>query len=145
MNTKTQTPPFQHSGTFERLMDAYEQNYILMRRLFGDLKHLKSGDECPWDANITSKIIAKSKFTLDVQFTDQLVVGNKNRPLKLKVRVYHDARTAELLDPAHRNQCLQELTSKCTEQQFKRNRLLKNWLIKQVNILSGGYNLSMPE
>lgn len=137
MNTNTQTIPLHRSGTFDRLMEAYEQNYILMRRLFGDLRHLQSGDECPWNANVTSKIIAKSKFTLDVQFTDQLVMGNKKRPLKLKVRVYHDARTAELLDSVHRDQCLQNQASKCTEQQFKRNQLLKNWLIKQLNILSG--------
>jgi uncharacterized protein YqiB (DUF1249 family) len=137
MNTNTRTIPFHRSGTFDHLMEAYEQNYILMRRLFGNLQHLQSGDECPWNVNVTSKIIAKSKFTLDVQFTDQLVMGNKKRPLKLKVRVYHDARTAELLDSVHRDQCLQNQASKCTEQQFKRNQLLKNWLIKQLDTLSG--------
>lgn len=137
MNTNTSTVSFRRSGAFDRLMEAYEQNYILMRRLFGDLRHLQSGDECPWNANVTSKIIAKSKFTLDVQFTDQLVVGVKKRPLKLKVRVYHDARTAELLDTVNRDQCLQNQAIQCTEQQLKRNQLLKNWLIDQLNTLSG--------
>lgn len=137
MNTNTQTTSYDRSGTFDHLMDAYEQNYILMRRLFGDLRHLQNGDECPWNANVTSKISAKSKFTLDIQFTDQRIVGNKKRPLTLKVRVYHDARTAELLGPTHRDQCLQNQANQCTEQQFKRNLLLKNWLIKQLDTLSG--------
>jgi uncharacterized protein YqiB (DUF1249 family) len=137
MNTNTSIVSFRRSGAFDRLMEAYEQNYILMRRLFGDLRHLQSGDECPWNANVTSKIIAKSKFTLDVQFTDQRVVGVKKRPLKLKVRVYHDARTAELLDAVHRDQCLQNQAIQCTEQQLKRNQLLKNWLVDQLNTLSG--------
>jgi uncharacterized protein YqiB (DUF1249 family) len=137
MNTYSTATPHQRSGTFDGLMEAYEQNYILMRRLFGDLRHLQNGDECPWNVNVSSKIIAKSKFTLDVQFTDHLVMGNKKRPLKLRVRVYHDARTAELLDSVHREQCLQSHAGKCTEQQFKRNQLLKGWLIKQLDTLSG--------
>lgn len=145
MNTDTQTTFLDHPNAFDRLMDDYEQNYILMRRLFGDLRHLQKGDECPWNANVTSKILAKSKFTLDIQFTDQRIMGNKKRPLKLRVRVYHDARTAELLDPIHKDKCLQDQEIKCIEQQLKRNHLLKNWLIKQIDTLSREHKAPVPE
>ena len=149
MNTKSSTVSTPHSGPhsghFDRLMEVYEQNYILMRRLFGDLRHLRRGDECPWSAQVTSKIMAKSKFTLDVQFIDQRVIGANNRPLRLNVRVYHDVRTAEWHDPTHRDRCLQNQAATCSERQFKRNQILQHWLIQQLAALSDAARTSIPE
>lgn len=136
MNTSNPTTTYQQVSTFDRLMETYEQNYILMRRLFGELRQLEKGDECPWNASVTSKIVTKNKFTLDIQFTDQSVIGKSKQPLRLKVRIYHDARTAELLDSVHREQCLENQASQCTHQQYKRNHMLKKWLTKQIETLS---------
>lgn len=136
MNTRIQTNASQATHPLENLMDVYEQNYILMRRLFGDFRQFKTGDECPWDANVSTKISGRSKFTLDVHFIDQRVMGAKRRPLSLRVRVYHDARTAELLETAHRDHCLQDQVSRCTAHQLKLNKMLNNWLSKHILSMS---------
>lgn len=135
MNTDD-TPALSHRvAAFSQLMDAYEQNYILIRQLFGDLRRLQTGDECPWNAAIQPVVIHSSRYTLDIQFTDHSILSKKQRPLQLKVRIYHDARTAELLESTQRNKCLQAAVSLCTEKQFQRNTLLKKWLSQQINTM----------
>lgn len=113
-------------------MELYEHNYILIRRMFGDLRRLQAGDECPWDAGMTPKIHSNSRFTLDIHFTDHRILGRRQRPLRLNVRIYHDARAAELIDDGNRSQCLRTQQGRCAEKQFKRNSLLQNWLLDQL-------------
>ncbi|MHB8921408.1 MAG: DUF1249 domain-containing protein [Halothiobacillus sp.] len=140
MNTDDSPALSLRVAAFGQLMDAYEQNYILLRRLFGDLRRLRTGDECPWNAAVMPKVIASSRYTLDIQFTDHSIFGHKQRPLQLKVRIYHDARTAELLESTRRDQCLQAEVSLCTEKQFRRNTLLQKWLIQQLDNLLNTQN-----
>ena len=116
-------------------MDLYEHNYILIRRLFGDLKRLKPGDECPWSAQVNARIQAAGRHTLDIHFIDQRQLDKKQRPIRLKVRVYHDARTAELLSAGRREQCLQDNTTYCIKKQFIQNSLLKSWLSDELSQL----------
>lgn len=125
----------QRIATFSQLIDTYEQNYILLRQLFGDLRRLKIGDECPWNAAVMPKVIESSRYTLDIQFTDHSILNQKHRPLQLKVRIYHDARTAELLESKRRANCLQTAASLCTEKQYQRNSMLKKWLLQQIPAL----------
>lgn len=136
MNTNDLTTPQMRPPTFDRLMELYEHNYILIRRLFGDLRRLRTGDECPWIASVTPKIITNGRFTLDLRFTDHRILGRKQRPLRLDVRIYHDARAAELIETGNRSQCLQSHKNRCTENQFKRNSLLQRWLLDQLQTYS---------
>jgi len=138
MNTDDTPARSIRTAAFSHLMDAYEQNYILLRQLFGDLRRLQTGDESPWNAAVQPKVTHSSRYTLDIQFTDHSILSKKQTPLRLKVRIYHDARTAELLETTQRNKCLKAAVSLCTEKQFQRNTLLKKWLSQQINTLLTG-------
>lgn len=113
-------------------MELYEQNYILVRRLFGDLKRLKTGDECPWHAEVIARIQSATRHTLDIHFIDHRQLNKKQRPIRIKVRICHDARTAELIEGNHRTQCLQTKATHCIKKQFSQNKLLNAWLIGEV-------------
>lgn len=136
MNTNDLPTHLKRPATFDRLMELYEHNYILIRRLFGDLRRLKAGDECPWIASVSPKIVANSRFTLDIQFTDHRILGRRQQPLRLAVRIYHDARAAELVETGSRSKCLHDQQSRCAEKQHKRNTMLQNWLIDQLKTCS---------
>ncbi|CDH44372.1 MAG: DUF1249 domain-containing protein [Candidatus Competibacteraceae bacterium] len=94
-------------GTFAALMDLYERNYINLRRLLpvmpsvqtarvsricGGLDlHLRVIDRCRY----TSELLLSYQFDQD----DGSVIAEPN----LRIRVYHDARVAEVLaaQPRH--------------------------------------------
>ncbi|WP_407275532.1 DUF1249 domain-containing protein [Halothiobacillus sp. DCM-1] len=120
---------------FLALMELYEHNYILVRRLFGDLKRLKTGDECPWHADVIARVRSAERHTLEIHFTDHRQLDAKQRPIRLKIRICHDARTAELISKARRNQCLESKITLCIKKQFEQNQLLKIWLTDQLDRL----------
>ncbi len=117
---------------FAQLMELYEHNYILMRRLFGDLKRLKTGDECPWHAEVGAQVRSATRHTLDIHFIDQRQLDKKQRPMRIKVRICHDARTAELVENSRRAHCLKTKATHCIKKQFSQNKLLNAWLSGEV-------------
>jgi len=100
--------PHDTPGTFAALMDLYERNYINIRRLLPSMPslpavrvsrvsggldlHLRVVERCRY----TSELILTYQFGRD----DGAIIPEPN----LRVRVYHDARMAEVLAAHPRHQ-----------------------------------------
>ena len=122
-------PEEQHRSRFDELMDLFEHNYILIRRLLGDLRRLRTGDEFPLSARVQAYIVDQGPFTLTIRFSDHEVLTADGRPATLTVRVYLDARTAEMFGPQDRSACLDGQKTFCVDRQRQRNQFLRRWLL----------------
>ncbi|MGM0516149.1 MAG: DUF1249 domain-containing protein [Pseudomonadota bacterium] len=132
MNLNTGIPRYIEHDPFDQLMDLYEQNYILIRRLLGDLRRLDVGDEFSLDFRVTAHVTERGRFTLELTFTDHAVLDSRQRPVVLPVRIYLDARAAELHDPRHPAACLQSDRTECNRARQSRNRMLQKWLLARL-------------
>ena len=94
---KTSTTPSYEQDALDHLMDLYEQNYILVRRLLGDLRRLHIGDQFALNAHIHAKVTNRGAFTVEINFTDEQILDKHQQPVQLSLRVYLDARSACLL------------------------------------------------
>ncbi len=127
-------------GTFAALMDLYEHNYIGMRRLLpvmptarvgfvsrvsGGLDlHLQFVERCRY----TSELILTYQFGQD----DGAIIAEPN----LRIRVYHDARQAEVMDahPRHHSTCATDILAHHWVKdaplftRWRINRFLYKWL-----------------
>ncbi len=113
-------------------MDLYEQNYILIRRLLGDLRRLTPGDEFTLGFSVVARVTERGRFTLEMAFTDHEVLDSNHRPVTLHVRIYLDARSAELHDSRHPASCLQADRTECNQARQSRNRMLQRWLLARL-------------
>lgn len=131
---KQPSPGFEtrHHSDFDALMELFEHNYILIRRLLGDLRRLQKGDEFPLRLHIQARVMDRGPFTLTLRFTDHQVLTDEGMPARLTVRVYLDARTAEMFGPQDRANCLSEQKSRCVAFQRRRNQFLERWLLKLI-------------
>ncbi|MFP4639581.1 MAG: DUF1249 domain-containing protein [Guyparkeria sp.] len=132
MNVNTGIPRFVEHDPFDQLMDLYEQNYILIRRLLGDLRRLDVGDEFALEFQVTARVSERGRFTLELSFTDHAVLDSRGQPVVLRVRVYLDARSAELHDPRHPATCLQADMTECNRARQSHNRMLQRWLLARL-------------
>ncbi len=87
-------------GTFAGLMDLYERNYMLVRRLSPMLPaapcHTISKVEGGLDLHLS--VLERHRYTTDLRLTYEFSRGCQNRQEpNLSIRVYHDARVAEVL------------------------------------------------
>ena len=88
-------------GTFAALMDLYERNYIYIRRLLPTMPpiHAKCVSQAPGGMDLHLHIIERCRYTseliLSYQFgqADGAILAEPN----LRIRVYHDARQAEVM------------------------------------------------
>lgn len=122
-----------NADRFDQLMDLYEQNYILVRRLLGDLRRLNTGDQFALNARINAQVTNRGPFTVEINFTDSHVLDKHNNPVQLCLRVYLDARSAELQGNDHPTRCLQREVELCNTERRSRNQLLNRWLQARVN------------
>lgn len=123
-------------GDFVSLMTLYESNYVRLRALVPQLAALQgeqvsvvSGD-CPLHLRVDECCRYTTTFTLTYLF--DTVAGAVADP-DLQVRVYHDARMAEVLQCArwHRHDVLSSLKSELHCQlgdRWLRNVMLNKWL-----------------
>lgn len=132
MNVNTSTSRYTEHDPFDQLMDLYEQNYILIRRLLGDLRRLTPGDEFTLGFQVVARVTERGRFTLDLAFTDHGVLDSTGNPVTLQVRIYLDARSAELHDPRHPAACLQADRTECNRARQTRNRMLQHWLLRNL-------------
>lgn len=126
------SPEEQHRSRFDELMELFEYNYILIRRLLGDLRRLQKGDEFPLRLHIQARVVDRGPFTLTLLFTDHQVLTDDGLPATMTVRVYLDARTAEMFGPQDRANCLTHQKSHCVALQRKRNQFLERWLLTLI-------------
>jgi uncharacterized protein len=81
--------------TFGGLMDIYEQNYIRLRRLIPDFEKIgvKAVSAVPGCLDLHYECLQRSKYTTVFRLTYKFETLDPN----LEIRVYHDARVAEVL------------------------------------------------
>jgi uncharacterized protein YqiB (DUF1249 family) len=81
--------------TFGGLMDIYEQNYIRLRRLIPDFEKIgaKAISTAPGCADLHYECLQRSRYTTVFSLTYKFETPEPN----LEIRVYHDARVAEVL------------------------------------------------
>ena len=88
------------SGSFAALMDLYERNYMLVRRLIPEIPEAGVLDvsrvEDGLDLHLS--IQARHSYTSDFCLTYLFQrAGTQSEEPALQVRIYHDARAAEVL------------------------------------------------
>ncbi len=91
-------------GTFAGLMELYERNYMLLKQLFADHDPSVTYAVHYPDRRhrLESTLLERGPYTSTMLLSYSLL--NRRHPLvhpvQLKIRVYHDARQAELFRPA---------------------------------------------
>jgi len=87
-------------GTFAGLMDLYERNYILVRRLIPTLPgdHSARVSRVAGGLDLHLSLVELHRYTTDFRLTYRFNRGDGDHlEPDLHIRVYHDARVAEVL------------------------------------------------
>jgi hypothetical protein len=123
-------------GSFVSLMSLYESNYVRLRWLIPDLDAMSGssvsdvGDECPLHLAICERSRYTTTLSLTYVFEDP---SGTLRDPDLQIRVYHDARLAEVQACArwHRHSVLSAIRSQLARDlgdRWLRNVMLNKWL-----------------
>jgi uncharacterized protein YqiB (DUF1249 family) len=123
-------------ASFVSLMSLYESNYIRLGWLIGDLASIEGaivstvGGDCPLHLRIEERTRYTTTLTLTYMFEDQ---GQAIADPDLQIRVYHDARLAEVQSCArwHRHTMLESIRSSLVRSlgdRWLRNTMLNKWL-----------------
>ena len=138
-------PPHVHSilhnapGTFATLMDLYECNYINMRRLLPVTPQTPVDwvSRIPGSLDLHLRLVERFRYTSELVLTYEFIQnGAKLTEPNLRIRVYHDARLAEVMAahlrhcPAFDNEAISGQHTNATQLHFrwKVNRFLFKWL-----------------
>jgi len=88
-------------GSFSALMDLYERNYIQIRRLLPVMPPVAAAriSQAPSSLDLHLQIIERCRYTSDLILTYQFGQnqGSSVAEPDLRIRVYHDARLAEVM------------------------------------------------
>jgi len=124
------------SGTFAGLMDLYERNYISIRRLIPVLPEVNSSliSHVPGNLNLHLAVVEKFRYTTELGLTyyffkDNSMVAEPD----LRLRIYHDARLAEVMSAHLRHWPSFEASEESSSVSHVRarwhvNRFLYKWL-----------------
>jgi uncharacterized protein YqiB (DUF1249 family) len=126
-------------GSFVSLMSLYESNYIRLRWLVPQLESIATSavSTVPGDCPLHVMIEERSRYTTTLTLTYLFDVAEDNMPAlrdpDLQIRVYHDARLAEVQSCArwHRHEVLESIRSECARvlgDRWLRNMMLNKWL-----------------
>ena len=123
-------------GSFVSLMTLYESNYIRLRGLAPDMAALEGSlvSEVAGDCPLHLEVIEHCRYTTTVRLTYLFEEGpNVLADPDLQVRVYHDAKLAEVLQCArwHRHDMLTLIHSQLARDlgdRWLRNIMLNKWL-----------------
>jgi uncharacterized protein YqiB (DUF1249 family) len=123
--------------TFDGLMDIYEQNYIRLRQLIPDFQKIGAHavSAAPGRMDLHYECLQCSKYTTVFRLTHKFETLEPN----LEIRVYHDARVAEVLasnvqsddaywDGQHRITSLFRADVRNLRSKWRLNRFLQKWL-----------------
>ncbi len=124
-----------NSGRFASLMDLYEQNYLLMRLLAPDLKSMSQGSfvsRVPGAMSLELSELEHSRYTstfrLTYRFSGSSLRGRNRREPDLAVRLYHDARTCEVMSGLMPGGRIEIRRKRDLEEGRRLNRFLQKWL-----------------
>ena len=130
---------------FVSLMDLYESNYIRLRKLLSDPKRMprKACSSIPDHLDLHLQIVERSRYTttLYLSYAFPSADGMQMEP-NLKIRIYHDARLAEVMAGHlhHGRLILDHLPAHALTEKWTLNRFLNRWLgycLKQGHSFSG--------
>ena len=130
--TAVPAPPMR---SFAALMELYEMNFMLMRRLIPDMRALtgihasQGGEGLP----LFIEMVEQDRFTTMLRLYYRLPRedGGHDEAPDLQVRIYHDARVAEAVAGRLRGRdCVAQGRSgeKCLDVRWRLNRFLYKWL-----------------
>lgn len=121
-------------GSFAALMDLYESNYIQIRRLLPDMPPTAAVQvsRTPGGLDLHLRIIERCPYTSELNLTYQFD-NEAGPPLiepDLRIRVYHDARQAEVLTAHLRHHAAfsNDLADVGLYRRWRMNRFLYKWL-----------------
>ena len=115
--------------SFAGLMDLYEYNYLRMRRLVPDLE---AADEMisisPGHLDLYLSVTERCRYTTMVNMTYRFQhQGSTICQPDMHIKVYHDARNAEVLDRLDRKHH-RVYSGETLQQKWRLNRFLYKWL-----------------
>lgn len=123
------------SARFASLMDLYEQNYMLMRLLAPELKYMQGGSflsRAPGTLTLELRELEHSRYTSTFRLTYRFAAngtrGRNEREPDLAIRLYHDARSCEVMSgliPSNRSE---DRRTRDLEEGRRLNRFLHRWL-----------------
>ncbi len=120
------------SARFCDLMELYEQNYMLLRLLVPSLRTGAAGaavSSVPGCLDLYVELTEKSRYTSTLRLTHRFVDGNRaSLEPDLYVRIYHDARTAEVVSGVLNGMRYGERRGRSLQRSREPNRFLFKWL-----------------
>lgn len=132
---------------FTALMELYEKNYLLMRLLSPELKNLDPGvyvsqvkTSLPLELTVLSHSRYTSTFNLTYRFFDNSTRGRSDREPDLSIRLYHDARTCEVMSGLMPEGRIEVRRTRDLDEGRRLNRFLNKWLnycLRQGHHLAG--------
>tara|TARA_X000000950_G_C13837178_1_gene628675 strand:- start:710 stop:1159 length:450 start_codon:yes stop_codon:yes gene_type:complete len=125
--------PLPEPKTFAGLMEIYETNYINIRRLCGNINLLDEWviSQVQTGLDLHLRIIERAKYTLTLKLTYQFTDGSEQRIDEypdLLVRVYFDAKQAEVLQVFSSQQPSRVDYRQRLRKKWYDNRFLYKWL-----------------
>ncbi len=120
------------TGTFAGLMDLYERNYISLRRLLTSLPPpgVTRVSTIPGGLDLYARVIERFPYTTELCLTYRFQRdGGPVEEPDLRIRIYHDARQAEVMS-AHLRHWPSFLAGEATQlhARWHVNRFLYKWL-----------------
>lgn len=120
------------SGRFASLMELYENNYMQLRLLVPQLRTLNEGlyiSRVKGCLDLELSQIEQNRYTttfnLTYRFSDRM---RGAREPDLTIRIYHDARTCEVVTGLIRTARSDQRKSRNLDESWRRNRFLHKWV-----------------
>lgn len=123
-----------NSGRFASLMELYEHNYMLMRLLIPELREMKEGchvSRVPGAMTLELRDLTHSRYTSTFKLTYRFSKADSGRKLyepDLDIRLYHDARSCEVMSGLLPQGRIVERRTRDLEEGRRLNRFLNRWL-----------------
>lgn len=137
------------TGRFGNLMELYEQNYMQLRLLIPQLRHGSIStvvSKVPGCLTLYMQLTEQSPYTSTLRLTYRFVLPGENTQRAaaepdLYLRVYHDARSAEVLSGFLHGQQHIPRQTRGLDGSWKLNRFLYKWL---RYLLFRGHRIELP-
>lgn len=133
MQTPTTLRP-RTSGRFGALMELYERNYMLVRLLAPALGQMTGTATSDVEGELPLELrdIEHGRYTTTFRLTYRLSArdarGRAGREPDLAIRLYHDARTCEVMSGLMPGKTREERRVRDLDEGHRLNRFLNRWL-----------------
>ena len=128
------TPRPRTSGRFAALMELYERNYVLVRLLAPALREASGTLTSTVDGELPLEMrdVEHGRYTTTFRLTYRLSArdarGREGREPDLAIRLYHDARTCEVMSGLMPGETAETRRVRDLDEGHRLNRFLNRWL-----------------